>query len=226
MNTAPNNASRFVYALTAIGLLTLLAGCSPFASPGIQPDRYTLGPAPAIAADHGTSESTRIPLTLHLSQVTAPDWLDSNRMVYRLNYGNDQQLASYTRSEWAATPAEMVTDNLRTALRNRHLFAAVVDDTTGQANLSLQLGLTDFSQQFSDVKTSQGHITATATLVNTHTGEVMAQRTFEMQAPAPSADAAGGAHALAKADQKLDTAIARWLAKAISACAPGCTRSD
>lgn len=119
-------------------------------------------------------------------------------------------------------PAEMVTDSLRASLRNRHLFAAVVDNTTGQNDLSLQLGLTDFSQHFSDTQTSQGHIGATATLINARTGDVIAQRTFKAKAPAPSADAAGGVKALTAADRKLNTAVSRWLSRTVAACRPDC----
>lgn len=83
MNKPSCNISHGLHALVTVALLTLLAGCSPFGGPGIQPDQYTLSPAPSAAvADHGGSEATRIPLTLYMAQVTAPNWLDSKRMIY------------------------------------------------------------------------------------------------------------------------------------------------
>lgn len=192
----------------------LLAGCSMLAEPDTSPKRYTLGQT-VTAKPANTAARTRFPITLNLRPVTAPGWLDSRRMLYRLAYTQDQALSAYTRSAWADPPAELVAGKLRSALVASHLFAAVLRQSSGQARLVLQLELTDFSQHFASADNSQGRIAATATLTDTQSGQVIAQHDFTATAPASSADAKGGVQALTRATRQLNTAIADWLATTI-----------
>jgi cholesterol transport system auxiliary component len=224
MTTAQNARNPHFLAALALGLVvTWLAGCSFLGSSEIHPGRYTLKPG-AVPQPAETGSQARFPATLAVPSVKAPAWLSSKRMLYRLDYRDDQKLAAYTRSAWADTPAGLIAGNLEQALSARHLFNAVIGDEQGQAALALQIKLADFSQHFSSPQTSQGRIEVTATLLQPDSGDVIAQRSFVETAPAPQGDADGGVQALTQADQQLNTAIAQWLADTVAACGKKCLR--
>ncbi|AWN16157.1 ABC-type transport auxiliary lipoprotein family protein [Salinisphaera sp. LB1] len=217
---------RFFQRLAMLALVVMaasamfgLTGCSVLSGGDHYPTRYTL--------DAGSSEPTSASTpstgyTLDLRPVSAPDWLNSKRMLYRLDYANNAKLAAYTRSAWADTPARLVGDNLRDALSASGLFPAVLANASGQADLALQLELTDFSQHFSSRTASQGRISATATLLRADNGAVIAQKRFQTTAPASNANAVGGVAALAKADTQLDRDIRQWLAHTLAHCGKTC----
>ncbi|MGB7758136.1 MAG: ABC-type transport auxiliary lipoprotein family protein [Salinisphaera sp.] len=196
-----------------------LAGCSVLGGGDSYPTRYTLDAGPSDMPGTSAKPSG---YTLDLRPVSAPDWLGSKRMLYRLDYADNAQLAAYTRSSWADTPARLVGDNLGDALSGSGLFAAVLGDASGRADLALQVELSDFSQHFSSNTNSRGRISATATLLRADNGRVIAQKRFESTAPAASANAVGGVDALAKADTRLDQDIRRWLADTLAHCGSAC----
>ena len=51
--------------------------------------------------------------------VTAPETMSSNKLVYRLSYVDAQQTASYANSHWTMEPAALLTQRLRDALSQR-----------------------------------------------------------------------------------------------------------
>ena len=206
--------------ILAGGAITLgLGGCSVLSGGGSYPTRYTLD------AGSSNTAATSMPssgYTLDLRPVSAPDWLGSKRMLYRLDYADNAQLSAYTQSSWADTPARLVGDNLGDALSRSGLFTAVLGDASGRADLALQVELSDFSQHFASSTASRGRISATATLLRTDNGEVIAQKHFVSTAPASSANAAGGVSALARADTRLDQDIRQWLAETLAHCGNAC----
>lgn len=211
---------RLSQTLTIGLVLALLAGCSVLGGSASYPSRYTLS---AHASPAHSDAQAQFPVTLTVRPVAAPGWLDSKRMLYRLAYASDQKLAAYTQSAWADTPAELVADNLGQSLTARHLFSAVLGgDASGRSILALQLELADFSQHFSSPKKSSGRIAITATLLNTHSGQVIAQHSFAKAVPTSTADAKGGVQALTKADHQLNAAIAQWLTNTLGACQKAC----
>lgn len=206
----------FAVAGAALGL----TGCSVLGGGGDSyPTRYTLD---AGSSDVAGTSATPSGYTLDLRPVSAPDWLGSKRMLYRLDYADNAQLAAYTRSSWADTPARLVGDNLGDALSSSGLFSAVLGDASGRADLVLQVELSDFSQHFSSSTNSRGRISATATLLRADNGQVIAQKLFESTAPAASANAAGGVDALTKADTRLDQDIRGWLTNTLADCSAAC----
>ena len=73
----------------------------------------------------------------------------------------------------------------------------------------LKVDLSEFEQVFDSQSQSHAAVTARATL--TQNGKVIGQRTFIARAPSSSADAAGGAQALAAASDDLVAQIGAWL---------------
>jgi cholesterol transport system auxiliary component len=176
----------------------MLAGCAgnPAALSNV---RYDLGPVPQ-AATSGPLPAVKV------LDVTAPETLASDKLIYRLSYADAQQTASYANSRWTMMPSQLLTQRLRDALSQR---GTVLTGADGVSAPVLKVDLNEFEQIFDSQTQSHGAVTARATLI--HRGKVLAQRTFTASAPASSADAAGGAQALAAASDDLVAQISTWL---------------
>jgi cholesterol transport system auxiliary component len=83
----------------------------------------------------------------------------------------------------------------------------------GVAPRVLRMGLEEFSHLFESETRSWGVLRLRVTVMDsTAAGEqLVAQRTFLVRRPAPSADAAGGVRALAAATDALAEEIAQWM---------------
>ncbi|CAB3662854.1 ABC-type transport auxiliary lipoprotein family protein [Paraburkholderia rhynchosiae] len=183
-------------ALLAFGLLA--AGCT--STPAALADiRYDFGP-PTPAASAGTQAAVKV------LDVSAPEVLQSDKLVYRLSYADAQQMATYANSHWTMPPSQLLTQRLRGALSSR---GTVLTGADGVAAPVLKVDLSEFEQIFDSQAQSHAAVTARATL--TQNGKVIGQRTFISRAPSSSADAAGGAQALATASDDLVAQIGAWL---------------
>lgn len=182
--------------LLAFGVLA--AGCA--GTPAAIADiRYDLGP-PNPAASAGTLPPVKV------LDVSAPDTLESDKLIYRLSYADARQTASYANSHWTMAPSQLLTQRLRSALSSR---GTVLTGADGVRAPVLKVDLSEFEQVFDSQSESHAAVTARATL--TQGGKVIGQRTFIARAPSSSADAAGGAQALATASDDLVAQISAWL---------------
>lgn len=195
--------------LVALALVcsVLLGGC---ASTPESAALYDLGPLrapqnPQIAA--GTS-SARLP-AISLGEVQAPAWLDSQSMYYRLNYANDQQPKPYASSKWTMSPAQLFAQRLKSRLVQAG--GVVVPASDGAVNLPiLRIEADDFSQVFDSASQSSAQVAIRASLFD---GRILrSQKMFIRQTPAASADARGGAAALAQTSDAIIDDMAVWLA--------------
>lgn len=183
-------------ALVAAGLLA--AGCT--STPAALSDiRYDFGP-PKPASSAGTQPAVKV------LDVSAPEVLRSDKLVYRIGYADSQQVAAYASSHWTMPPSELLTQRLRGALSSR---GTVLTGADGVPAPVLKVDLNEFEQVFDSQAQSHAAVTARATL--TQNGKVIGQRTFISRAPSRSADAAGGAQALAAASDDLVAQIGAWL---------------
>ena len=182
--------------LLAFGVLA--AGCAGTPA-AISDIRYDLGP-PNPAASAGTLPAVKV------LDVTASDNLESDKLIYRLSYADAQQTASYANSHWTMAPSQLLTQRLRGALSSR---GTVLTGADGVHAAVLKVDLSEFEQVFDSQSESHAAVTARATL--TQNGKVIGQRTFLARAPSSSADAAGGAQALATASDDLVAQIGAWL---------------
>ena len=183
---------------------------------------------PALAQAAATAMPTaRLP-TLALADVQSAGRSDnSTAVLYRLAYTDARQLRPYQQARWAMPPAQLVQQALRTQLGERRAVLSADDALSAAregAGLSMLAGagslptvlrveLEEFSQVFSSASASTGLVRLRATLVEpTAEGEkLLGQRLFTVQAPAPSADAAGGTRALADATAQAAQAVAQWV---------------
>ncbi|ABE28778.1 hypothetical protein DR64_1899 [Paraburkholderia xenovorans LB400] len=190
------SSSAALAVLLAFGVLATGCAGTPAAISDI---RYDFGP-PAPAASAGTSPAVKV------LDVTAPDVLESDKLMYRLSYADAQQTASYANSHWTMTPSQLLTQRLRGALSSR---GTVLTGADGVSAPVLKVELSEFEQVFDSQSKSHAAVTARATL--TQGGKVLGQRTFIARAPSSSGDAAGGAQALATASDDLVAQIGAWL---------------
>jgi cholesterol transport system auxiliary component len=190
-----------------------LAGCSALPSKPTRPTMYDFGPRPEEPAG---AAPNRAALVLPDVEVNAS--LDSTALLYRLGYEDPNQLRPYAYARWSAPPGELLRQRLRDVLgRERPVLdsaaAAALSRRGGTPPPVLRVELEEFSQLFDSPTASQGVLRLRCTLLeNTAGGErLVAQRSFAVQRPAPSADASGGVRALAAATDAAAQDIAAWL---------------
>ncbi|MEZ2350557.1 ABC-type transport auxiliary lipoprotein family protein [Caballeronia sp. RCC_10] len=182
----------------ALVFMAMLAGCASNAT--VAPDaRYDLGAPP-------TSTETKALPPVKVLAVGAPRSLETDAFVYRMSYADAQRTGTYANSHWTMPPAQLLTQRVRAALAARGPVLTGAD--TVRAAL-LEVELTAFEQVFDAPERSHGAVSVRATL--TQQGRVVAQRAFAASAPAPTADAPGGARALAAASDDLIAQLSAWL---------------
>ncbi len=191
-------------------LLALLAamvamGVSGCATRGSSPVQYDFGP---VYLDAAKPPVPRLP-ALNLAEVQAAPWLDGPLMFYRLGYANIQQAAPYAGSRWSMTPAQLIGQRLKTRIAQEG--GIVLSQSGGASQLPLlRVELDDFIQIFATPGNSVGQLSLRASVF--HGTQLVAQKQFARQVNAPSADAPGGARALATASDGAITDLLDWLA--------------
>jgi|GEM_PF-258701 len=203
----------------------VLAGC---ASKGPQPTSYDFGPmgaplapaslAPGAAATDGmsgtngasgsSSPAAGLP-ALVVSDVSGPASLDTQRMFYRLMYADARQSRPYAYNNWSVTPLQLLSQRLKARIAQSGVKVVSTTDAAGGLPL-LRLEADEFSQNFDTATQSSASITLRASVFRNH--KLVDQRTFSRTARAPSADAAGGASALAESTDGIAADILVWLA--------------
>jgi cholesterol transport system auxiliary component len=182
----------------------LAAGCATRSEPVAL---YDFGPLRANHAD-GSNPGGLPPLTV--AEINTPAWLDSQLMYFRLSYANEQQTRPYARSRWSMPPLQLFGQRLKA--RIAQAGGVVLSATDGAASLPvLRLDADEMIQNFDAASHSAAQLSMRASVFNGRS--LLAQKTFSQQAIAPSADAAGGARAMAVASDALIDDMMRWLAE-------------
>ncbi|MGH8190652.1 MAG: ABC-type transport auxiliary lipoprotein family protein [Rhodanobacteraceae bacterium] len=192
------------------GCVLLLGGCIHSTKP-VFVRHYGLGGAEPAAATAGLASPSRRKI-LQVTSISVPPWLSGTGMVYRLDYRDDGRLSTYGRSNWVAPPATLLEPLIQNTLAAAGTWRAVVGPgSLATADASLHLQLDDFSQAFAQPDRSTGILDATATLIDNHDGNVIAQKHFRIEVAAATPDAQGGAKALGEASRKFATRLQQWL---------------
>jgi cholesterol transport system auxiliary component len=191
-------------------LLALVAACAPLQPPP-RATVYDFGPGP-LAPEPATRQAPLAPLVL--AEVEASAALDSTAVLYRLAYSDAQQLRPYAQARWSMAPAQLLRQRLREQLgQRRAVLNAAQGMVTPATALSLHLELEEFSQLFESPERSNALLRLRATLGQSGNGSerLVAQRSFVLQRPGPSADAAGGVRALTAATDAAIQELVQWL---------------
>jgi cholesterol transport system auxiliary component len=196
--------------LGACWLAAVLAGCASGSAPGQSMVRYDFGLSNLAASAGPQAVAPAFPpgAAIKVLDVGAPAGLDSDEFHYRLQYADGQQTHVYASSRWTMTPAQLLTQRLRTRLAARG--AVVAGGDLVQAPV-LKLDLDNFEQVFDAPGASRGIVAVRATLLKD--GALLAQQSFSASRASPSADAPGGARALAAASDAVIDQIVAWLAR-------------
>jgi len=165
---------------------------------------YDLGP---LTTQQNKSTLPALP-PVSVAGVQVPVWLDSGMMFYRLNYANAQQPRPYSQARWAMTPAQLLTQHLKMRITQAGGVALSASDGALEVPV-LRIEADDFTQHFASPSESAGQVALRASLYRGRA--LVAQRSFARRAPSPSADAAGGAAALAAASDAVVADIILWL---------------
>jgi cholesterol transport system auxiliary component len=200
--------------LLPLVLAALLAACGALPDKPVRETQYDFGPVPAAGAAGVPSGA---PLVLPDVEVGAA--LETTALFYRLGYAVPFQLRPYAYARWSAPPGQLVRQRLREHIgRSRPVIesAGALARRGGVVPATLRVELEEFSQLFDSQSESQGVLRLRCTLIdNTPAGEsVVAQRSFHVRRPAPSADAAGGVRALTAATDAAAQEIGAWLREA------------
>lgn len=190
-----------------------LSGCKALPQRPARQVLYDFGPA---APEQAAGAPARAALVL--PEVEASGILETPALLYRLGYEDPNQLRPYAFARWSAPPGQLLRQRLRDVLgRERAVLdasaAAALTRRGGSPPPVLRVELEEFSQVFASPSDSQGVLRLRCTLLdNTSGGErLVAQRSFSVQRPAPTADAPGGVRALAQATDAAAQDIAAWL---------------
>ncbi|WP_408596947.1 ABC-type transport auxiliary lipoprotein family protein [Limnohabitans sp.] len=201
-----------LHRLGAFAAALTLTACSTLPEPPVRPAVYDFGPGMLVLP--ATNRMALLP-PITLGEVDAPLSLDSTAVLYRLTYADAQQLRPYALARWSMPPAQLVRQRLRESLGQRR---SVLNSGEGGAVVPAQLlrvELEEFSQLFESAGKSVGLVRWRASLWDQKGGseQLRAQRSFVVQRPASSADAAGGVRALTAATDAAVDELAQWLAQ-------------
>lgn len=191
--------------------LALLSACSLPQQPA-RPAVFDFGPGPL---EPSASAPALRKAALVLDVIEAQPALDSPAVLYRLAYADAQQLRPYALARWSMPPAQLLRQRLRQHFGQQRALLNPGESLEGAATppLQMQIELEEFSQLFESPQKSSGllRLRATLTQPSAKGGKWLAQRILVLQRDAPSADAAGGVHALAAASDAAALELEQWL---------------
>lgn len=192
-------------ALFAAAAVATLAACAGTSGP---PAEYDFGLGGATL-----EEPARLRREITVADTTAPVWLESPALLYRLAYRDPAQPRAYAESRWVAPPPVLFTAQLRQRLVATTRSGVLVPGDGVRPAATLRVELTEFSQVFDAPERSRAVVRVRAVLVTD--GRLLGQTSFAVDRPATSPDAAGGARALAlAADAAIDRLIG-WTAETL-----------
>lgn len=212
---APSMAVR--KSLAAVTLLGLVAGCSVLPKPPSRVDIFDFGPGLTKTAEASQATTPLPPIALaDFTSAGVPD--GRSALFYRLAYSNAQMLYPYTQARWSQPPTTLMQLAVRDRLGVRR--SVIYGDQNidqqikgGQSPTVLRAEVEEFSQVFQSEMDSVGLVRVRVSMVDSLKAgdELIGQRVFVAQRPAPTPDAAGGAKALSDAAAQVADEIAQWV---------------
>ena len=201
---------HFHHLILLLGGAALLAGCASGAKSPAASSTYDFGSSAAPVVERATVSAAAAAMpALVLVDVTGSAAFDNERMGYRLNYADPLQAHVYANSRWSATPLQMLTQRFKARVAQAGVKVLSATDASIGVPL-LRIELDDFSHGFDSATSSHAQLRLRASLFYSH--RLVDQRTLSRKVDASSADAAGGARALAQAADAIAFDMIDWLA--------------
>lgn len=185
-------------------VLVVLGGCAAIGPQEAQ-RYYVLDPAPAA----GQAPSASRTATLLVAPTTVSGFYDTQDIVYSRTPG---MRAYYQFHAWAERPGRRLSELLLMRLERAEIFKTVATAVSGvRGDVVLTTHLADF---YHDAGTAPGsvRVVVTAELTDPVRRVLLARRTFERSAPAPSYDATGAVQAFNIAVAGLLEDLTVWVA--------------
>jgi cholesterol transport system auxiliary component len=183
----------------------VLGGCA--SNKGQPTTQFDFGP-PTSGAVQPAPAAAGAPAAIVVMDVTGSSALDNERMFYRLSYADALQARAYANSRWTANPLQLMTQRLKSRIAQSG--TRVLSETDAAAGVPLlRIDVDDFIHNFSGVTQSEGVVAVRASLFQGHV--LVDQKSIVRTSPAPTADAAGGARALAASTDAVAADIVAWL---------------
>ncbi|AIJ44492.1 ABC-type transport auxiliary lipoprotein family protein [Comamonas testosteroni] len=201
-------------------LVLALAACSGLPTAPTQPVRYDLGVADLAAPAANAAAASVAPVPLVLAEVQAPGLPEGlTAMFYRLNYSDSQQLRAYQNARWSLPPSQMVEQRLRMRLGLERPVLSGKDNVRPlladkRSIAQLRVTVDEFNQVFDSASSSRALLRLSASLIGAGESagnQLLGQKVFTVEVPSSSADAAGGAQAMARAVDEAAAQLSRWL---------------
>jgi cholesterol transport system auxiliary component len=199
-NTVKSTLTQLIAAVASAALLASCATDKPASNA-----TFDFGPASMTQPAPATPPAGAVVVT----DVTGSAALDNERMYYRLQYANPLQARTYSNSRWAATPLEMVTQRLKTRIAQSGTKVLTATDASSGVSI-MRTEIDDFTHSFETQAQSHGVVALRVSIFQGN--RLVDQRTFSRKTPADSADAAGGARALAASTDAVAADIIAWIA--------------
>lgn len=195
--------------LSAVLLAILLTGCTLTPKTPAPASVYDLGAAPITAP--GSAQLS--PVVIQTTNISAPVWLDTEAIYYRLAYHDPARIYTYANSHWVAPPAKLLTEYLKQYLANHQIDPSPGENKQNQlfSDHLLRMELSEFTQIFDTQDSSQVTIRLRASLYASNMRRPIAQHDFTVMHPAQTADAAGAVAAFVLASDSLGSQLVQWL---------------
>lgn len=192
--------------------ILLLSGCTVFPKPATTVATYNFivdSPAESNQSDQQIIKNGK---KILVTPMTAPLWLDTKAIHYRLAYHNASQSYAYANSRWSAPPAFLLTQQIKQKIAADTKHLVIKDSSIAIAENELHIELEAFSQVFDTVSNSHVVIRFRVSLVN-NAHRLIAQKIFSASQPSPTADAAGAVNAFSIASNQLTDELIHWLSR-------------
>lgn len=186
----------------------LLSGCGLSTPVHIAPARtYALSavlPTPS-------SDQHQVASVLMVAMPISAAGYETNHIVYQpLPF----DLRHYANHQWVAPPVQMLMPLITQAIRNQGYFKAVVMvPFTGQMDYVLETQLIALKQSFLKPNSVQ-YVIIQATLIDSHSHTVIANKRFTVAVNAPGNDAYSGVVAANAGVSQLTAQLASWVVSA------------
>ena len=171
----------------------------------VAPTQLDLGTSPPVVS---AGLTTNPPLAVPAA--SSASLLNETVVIWRV--GNQGQPQAYATYQWVAAPARLVTQKLVDRLS---LQGAVLQQNIGGELPQLRLNLQRFEQTFSPQgDSSQAQLTLQVVLIQG--SKVLDQLLVDLQVPATTLDAQGGALALRQATDQASEQVAQWVTRVLN----------
>lgn len=188
--------------------LSLLVGCSFSSNKPTSLALYDLGLKPVSEV-----QVAPVDVSIMMTEITAPVWLTSPAMQYRLAYHDPARTYHYAHSRWVTAPAKLLTRRIQDDL-SQLTHKGVISSHEGlKSDYALHIELEEFTQVFDQPQSSRAMIRLRANLVARATRQLISQQKFSVEKTTPTADAAGAVATLIQLSDQVSLELMQWLTR-------------